>query len=110
MTTAINSQAELDQLVKDNDTVLVDFWATWCPPCRMMNPILEGISRDMLGKVTIAKIDVDKNQELSGKYNISSIPTMLVFKKGEKFGQEIIGAVPGKNLTEYLEKVIDYGK
>ncbi len=105
MTTKINSKKELEDLVSNKDLVLVDFWATWCPPCRMMNPILESISTEMFDKVTVAKVDVDQNQALSAEFGITSIPTMVVFKNGKVFGNEIIGAVPKPGLVQYLEKV-----
>lgn len=80
---------------------LVDFWATWCGPCRMMNPILEEYSNENTLGVQVSKVNVDEQQELASKYRISSIPTMLIFKNGEVV-HEIIGAVPYNVINETI--------
>lgn len=100
--TASNFQAEV---LNSNEVVLVDFWATWCGPCRMVAPILEEISREQAGKVKIAKINVDENPELSSTYNVMSIPTMIIFKEGQPV-EEFVGAMPKAAIEKKLEKWI----
>lgn len=75
--------SDFNQLIKDEKPTLVDFYATWCGPCQMQAPILEQVKNKLGDKVNIIKIDVDKNQELAGVYNVRSIPTLFIFKGGE---------------------------
>jgi thioredoxin 1 len=72
---------------------MVDFWATWCAPCRMIAPIVESLATDYAGKVKVAKLDVDSNQKTAMKFNVRSIPTILFFKNG-KLVDQVVGAVP----------------
>lgn len=72
-----------EEVLKNEGTVLVDFYADWCGPCRMMTPIIENIGRELEGKITVAKINIDDNQDIAMKYQIMSIPTMIIFKNGE---------------------------
>lgn len=72
-----------EEVLKNEGTVLVDFYADWCGPCRMMAPIIENIGRELEGKITVAKINIDDNQDIAMKYQIMSIPTMIIFKNGE---------------------------
>lgn len=74
---------EFDKLIQENKPTLVDFFATWCGPCKMQAPILEEVKKNVGDKANIIKIDVDKNQELAAKYNVQSIPTLIMFKNGE---------------------------
>ncbi len=85
--------------------VLVDFWADWCGPCKMIGPALEEISDEMAGQVTIAKVNIDENPEAAAKYGVRSIPTMLIFKNGEKFAEKI-GAAPKMQLKQWIESAI----
>ncbi len=84
-------------------TVLVDFWATWCGPCKMIAPVLEELDADMGDKVKIVKVDVDENQETAGKFGIMSIPTLLVLKDGEVV-DKAVGYQPKEALAELLNK------
>ena len=83
--------------------VLVDFWAVWCAPCRMIAPIVEELATEHEGKLKVAKVDVDSNPQTAIKYNIRSIPTLLVFKGGNVVDQ-MIGAVPKSMIASRLEK------
>jgi len=75
--------ANFDTLIKDSHPVIVDFHALWCNPCKMQTPILEELATELGDKIRIVKIDVDKNNEIAGRYNIQSIPTLMIFRNGE---------------------------
>lgn len=81
--------------------VLVDFWAEWCGPCRMIGPIIDEIALDLNGKLKVAKINVDNEQELAARFNIMSIPTLLLFKNGEVI-EQIIGAMSKDQLLKKI--------
>ncbi|WP_066194557.1 MULTISPECIES: thioredoxin [Gracilibacillus] len=83
--------------------VLVDFWATWCGPCKMIAPVLEEIDGEMSDTVQIVKLDVDENQETAGKFGVMSIPTLLLFKDGEVVDQ-VVGYQPKEALVETINK------
>ncbi len=83
--------------------VLVDFWASWCGPCRMVAPVLDEIATEMEGKVRIAKVNVDDNQELAAKFQVSSIPTFILFKGGEA-KDRMMGAMPKNAFEQFIER------
>ena len=93
------------EVLQSNIPVLIDFWAVWCGPCKMIAPIVEELSGELEGKVKIGKLDVDSNQKTSIKYGVRSIPTLLVFKDG-KLADTIIGAVPKTHIVDRLNKVM----
>lgn len=82
---------------------LVDFWATWCGPCKMIAPVLEDLSADYDGKADVLKLDVDQNQATAAKYEVMSIPTLIVFKDGEAV-DKVVGFQPKENLAQVLDK------
>ena len=97
------SDADIDEHIKNYNTVVVDCWAPWCGPCRMIHPIIEELAEEMKGKVVFGKLNVDENQNTSSKYNIMSIPSLLVFKNG-KLVDVIIGAMPKQILKPKIEQ------
>ena len=93
------------EVLKSNLPVLVDFWAEWCGPCKMIAPIVEEIAGDYAGKVKVGKVNVDFNNQVAMQYGIRGIPALLVFKGGAVANQ-IVGAVPKNNITQILDEVI----
>lgn len=93
------------EVLKSDKPVLIDFWAVWCSPCKIIAPIVEELANEYDGKVKIGKLDVDSNQQTSIKYGVRSIPTLLIFKDG-KLKDTIIGAVPKKLIVEKLNAAL----
>lgn len=93
------------EVLESNLPVLADFWAEWCVPCKMVGPVLEKMAEEYDGKLKIAKINVDEQGELASNYNIVSIPTIILFHKGEPAKQQI-GAVPRKVLDEMVKEYL----
>jgi thioredoxin 1 len=100
------NDANFDEVViKSVKPVIVDFWAEWCGPCRMISPIIEEISHEFEGKVVVVKCDVDSSPAVATKYNIRNIPTVLFFKDG-KIADKQVGAVPKNNFVAKLNALI----
>ena len=91
-----------DEVLSAELPVLVDFWATWCGPCRMVAPIVEEFSSEYEGKAKVCKLDVDTAQKTAAEFGIRSIPTLLIFKEG-KVADQLIGAVPKQQIAEKLD-------
>lgn len=96
------SDASFDEFVSKYPLVLVDCWAPWCGPCRMLSPILDELATEMQGKVVFGKLNVDDEKMTAVKFGITSIPAMLIFKDG-KFVDQLIGAVPKQNIIQKLQ-------
>ncbi len=94
-----------DVVLKSEIPVMVDLWAVWCGPCKMIHPILEELSEEYEGKALMTKLDVDNNRETAMKYGIRNIPTVLFFKNGEVIDKQV-GAVPKKKFVEKLEAIL----
>jgi len=94
-----------EEVIKAETPVLVDFWAEWCGPCRMIGPVIEEIAEEFAGKIKVGKLNVDQNQGTAAKYRISSIPTLLFFKGG-KLVEEMVGVQSKSKLVEVINKVL----
>ena len=96
------TDADFEETIKKYDTVVVDCWAPWCGPCRMIGPVIEELAKEMKGNIVFGKLNVDENQQISSQHQIMSIPTLLVFKNGNLVDR-LIGAVPKDQLKKKLE-------
>jgi len=100
------TDANFENDVTNSDIpVLVDFWATWCGPCKAIAPLVEEIAEQYNGKVKVGKLDVDQNQNSAMKFGVRSIPTLLIMKDGEVVNQ-IVGSVPKTDITEKLDQIL----
>ena len=95
------NDANFDEIMKSDKPVLVDFWAEWCGPCKMIGPVVEELAGEYEGKAVIGKLNVDENPEVTARFGIRSIPTLLVFKGGQIVDKQI-GAVPKSVLAQKL--------
>ena len=100
--THVTDQSFDADVLKSGETVLVDYWAEWCGPCKMIAPVLEEIAGTYAGKIKIAKMDVDANQEVPAKYGIRGIPTLILFKDGQEVAKKV-GAMSKSQLTAFLD-------
>ena len=90
------------EVLKSNQPVLVDFWAEWCMPCRMLTPTIEKIAKDYVGKVKVGKVDTDANRDISVKYGINAIPTVILFKNGQ-VAQKFVGLRQERDFRDALD-------
>jgi thioredoxin 1 len=99
----IHGEAEFaEKVLKSDKPTLVDFWAPWCGPCKMVGPEVEALAEMYEGKAVVAKVNVDDNQQLAGKYNVMGVPTLIVLKNGEEVNR-IVGYRPRKELSSALD-------
>jgi thioredoxin 1 len=103
--TAVSDSSFDEMVLRASEPVLVDFWAEWCGPCKMIAPFLDELATDMAGKVTVAKVNIDENPQIPRKYGVRGIPTMMLFKGGQVAATKI-GALPKSKLYEWVESVI----
>ncbi|MBF8303494.1 MAG: thioredoxin [Candidatus Dadabacteria bacterium] len=101
----LNDSTFESEVLKCESPVLVDFWAPWCGPCRILAPVVEEIANSYTGRIKVGKINVDDNQETTMQYGIRSIPTLILFKNGKAFDQ-IIGAVPKSEIEKMVKKAL----
>ena len=105
MVTEVSDQSFEAEVIKSDKPTLVDLWAPWCGPCRMVAPVIEKLDGDYAGKVKFCKINVDDNPRTSAKYGVMSIPTLLLFKNGQ-VEDTVVGAVPESTLKQKIDKII----
>ena len=104
MTQHFNRES-FDQALASGKPVLVDFWATWCGPCRMMAPVIDELAADYDGKVIVGKVDVDEEGDIAQQYGIMSIPTLILFKNGKAVSQQV-GARPKAEVAEMIDAAL----
>ena len=104
-TRAVSDDSFENDVLKAGNPVLVDFWAEWCGPCKMIAPALEEIAQELDGRLTVAKINIDDNPQTPQKYGVRGIPTMMLFKDGQVAATKV-GALPKNQLAEWVESVI----
>jgi thioredoxin 1 len=105
MAEAVTSATWDQEVLKAPGLVLVDFWAVWCGPCRMVAPIVDEIAKDYAGKLKVVKLNTDENPDIAGKYQIRGIPTLMFFKGGQTVDQ-VVGAVPKTQLKTKVDTLL----
>jgi thioredoxin 1 len=105
MTQHVSDSDFSKQVLESSTPVLVDFWAEWCGPCRQIGPMLDELSGEMSGKLTIAKVNIDQNPETPSKYGVRGIPTMIIFKDGQAIATKV-GAMPKSKIVEWIDSVV----
>ncbi len=104
MTTVVTDATFVSEVLESDIPVLVDFWATWCGPCRAIAPVLEDLSSDYSGKIKVVKLDVDANPQISSQFQIRSIPTMILFKAGLPADTKIGAGMPKAALAKWIDQ------
>jgi thioredoxin 1 len=100
------TDANFEEIVMNSDKpVLVDFWAAWCGPCKMLGPVVNQIADDYEGKAVVGKLDVDANQQYAAQFGVRNIPTVLIFQNGELVGRQV-GVAPKNTYTEAIDKLL----
>ncbi len=94
-----------DEVIKSSSLVMVDFWATWCGPCKIVAPVVEELAKEYEGNVNFVKVNTDENADLASKYNIRGIPTLMFFKEG-KMVEQVVGAVPKAQLKSKIDALL----
>lgn len=105
MTLHIDDNEFEAKVLKASEPVLVDFWAEWCGPCRQIAPTLDEIAKERAGKITVAKVNIDKNPGTPQKYGVRGIPTLIIFKNGQAVSTKV-GSLPKSKLMEWIDSVI----
>ncbi|MDX9714602.1 MAG: thioredoxin [Dissulfurispiraceae bacterium] len=93
------------EVLQANELVMVDFWAVWCGPCKMIAPTVEELAKEYVGRVKVCKLDTDESPEVAGRYKIMGIPTIMFFKQGQKVDQ-VVGAVPKTQLKSKIDSLL----
>ncbi|MBI4691534.1 MAG: thioredoxin [Nitrospirae bacterium] len=93
------------EVLQDGGVVMVDFWAVWCGPCRMIAPTVEELAKEYIGKIKVAKLNTDENPDIASKYKIMGIPTIMFFKNGQRIDQ-VVGAVPKNQLKSKIDSIL----
>ncbi|MEK6674093.1 MAG: thioredoxin [Planctomycetota bacterium] len=96
------------QVLNSEEPVIVDFWAEWCAPCRMLGPVIDELAKDYSGKVKVGKLDIDANTDVTVKYTVSSIPTVMIFHKGQVV-QKFVGVRGKKDFQQAIDKIVSAG-
>jgi len=103
--THVDGQSFASEVLESREPVLVDFYAEWCGPCKIVGPIVEELAGEYTGKLKVVKVDIDQAQKIAGQYGIMSVPTLMIFKNGQKADQKV-GALPKEQLQSWVDATI----